>query len=441
MTSTTYAFHTLWGPLDGRIHEPETTPAAGVVVVTGSWLTVKEQMPLRYAEALTERGFTAVTFDFPGFGGSAGALRQAELPGQKVAVIAEIARQVAELGVVPGRKVGHLAVCASAQYALTALAEGAPISALVSVAGWFHDPATVADLYGGPDGVRERLERGRQAAARYLADGTVNTVPAYREGDENAAMFIELDYYADTARGAIPAWNNEMAELSWEPWLRFDGLSPAAADIDTPVLFVHSDDSVLPDNARHLAESIPGATLLWTDGFQTDFYDLDPQVGVAADAAADHFRTHLVESSQVTAPDTLVRLVHAVDRLDWDRVRSCLADTIALDYSELFGEPARATPRDQLVTQWRALLPGFASTQHLLGPLTTDPDDNGLTHANVRAWHYLGDSDPWVVAGHYEVRHDEANRIIALTLRVYHVNGPDDAPQHATERAAREPRH
>lgn len=216
MTSTTYAFHTLWGPLDGRIHEPETTPAAGVVVVTGSWLTVKEQMPLRYAEALTERGFTAVTFDFPGFGGSAGALRQAELPGQKVAVIAEIARQVAELGVVPGRKVGHLAVCASAQYALTALAEGAPISALVSVAGWFHDPATVADLYGGPDGVRERLERGRQAAARYLADGTVNTVPAYREGDENAAMFIELDYYADTARGAIPAWNNEMAELSWD---------------------------------------------------------------------------------------------------------------------------------------------------------------------------------------------------------------------------------
>lgn len=290
---TPYTFYTPWGALDGRIFHPAAEPSA-VIAVTGSWLTVKEQMPARYAAHLADRGFAAVTFDFPGFGGSGGAPRQAEIPAMKSAVITEIARQVASLGLARSRNVGHLAVCASAQYALTAVAQGAPITALACVAGWFHDPETVASLYGGEEGVTERIDRGRAAAARYLADGHVNTVPAYRKGDENAAMFIELDYYADPARGAIPPWRNEMAELSWEPWLRFDGLSAASA-ASVPVLLVHSDDSVLPDNVRAIAERLPQARVAWTDGFQTDFYDLEPQVTYAADAAADHFRRHLPE--------------------------------------------------------------------------------------------------------------------------------------------------
>jgi fermentation-respiration switch protein FrsA (DUF1100 family) len=45
------------------------------VVVTGSWLNVKEQMALVYARALAERGFTAFTYDFSGWGASGGALR------------------------------------------------------------------------------------------------------------------------------------------------------------------------------------------------------------------------------------------------------------------------------------------------------------------------------------------------------------------------------
>ena len=50
------------------------------VVVTGSWLTVKEQMPRTYALRLAEQGITAFTFDFTGFGQSTGAPRQLELP-------------------------------------------------------------------------------------------------------------------------------------------------------------------------------------------------------------------------------------------------------------------------------------------------------------------------------------------------------------------------
>ncbi len=33
---------------------------------------------------------------------------------------------------------------------------------------------------------------------------------------------IELDYYANPRRGAVPEWKNEMAERSWLFWLTFD---------------------------------------------------------------------------------------------------------------------------------------------------------------------------------------------------------------------------
>jgi uncharacterized protein len=59
-------------------------PAA---VITGSWLTVKEQMARTYALRLAGQGITAFTSDFTGFGQSGGAPRQLEQPARKIADI------------------------------------------------------------------------------------------------------------------------------------------------------------------------------------------------------------------------------------------------------------------------------------------------------------------------------------------------------------------
>jgi hypothetical protein len=32
-------------------------------------------------------------------------------------------------------------------------------------------------------------------------------------------MFLDKDYYATPARGNVPAWTNEMAEITWHHWL------------------------------------------------------------------------------------------------------------------------------------------------------------------------------------------------------------------------------
>lgn len=281
--------------LSARIYRntDDFTERQPAVLVTGSWLTVKEQMADRYARVLAERGYTAISFDFSGFGESGGSPRQAEIPPRKVADVAAAARAVTGLSFVRPDSVGYLAICASAQYALRAIADGAALTSFVSVGGWYHDTTSVAPFYGGADGVSERIDRARRALDDYLQAGTVRIVPAYENGNDRAGMFFELDYYASAGRGAVPAWRNEMAEISWLYWLTYDGLSGAAQE-SVPSLFVHSDDCVLPDNARFVQQHVTGPSeLVWAEGTQTDFYDQPTQVELASEAADRHFQETL----------------------------------------------------------------------------------------------------------------------------------------------------
>jgi hypothetical protein len=60
--------------------------------------------------------------------------------------------------------------------------------------------------------------------------------------------------------------------------------------VSTPTLVVHSDDCVLPDNVRAVANDLAGPSdVVWATGSQIDFYDQDEQVSLAVSAAAKHF--------------------------------------------------------------------------------------------------------------------------------------------------------
>jgi fermentation-respiration switch protein FrsA (DUF1100 family) len=281
--------------LVGRVHrnvdnlvDPQPT-----IMVTGSWLTVKEQMPRTYALALGELGYTVFTFDFSGFGESGGTPRQLELPLRKIEDIRAAADFLSTSSFVQGGAAGHLGICASAQYALAAIARGAKIRSYASVAGWYHDTASVAGFYGGVEGVAQRLQRARAAHDSFATNGTVVTVPAYRVGDERAGMWFELDYYADPRRGVVPEWKNEMAEMSWLYWLTFDGLR-AARDVSVPTVMVHGDGCVLPDNARGVYAALRGPKQLeWVAGNQIDFYDQPLQVTQSVAIVDRHFRATL----------------------------------------------------------------------------------------------------------------------------------------------------
>lgn len=300
---TPVIFHSQGIPLSGRFLRNtrslrERQPA---VMVLGSWLTVKEQMATTYGRRFAEAGLTAFTFDFSGFGESHGEPRQAEMPARKIADIRAAAEFLRTVAFVDAERVACVGICASAQYVLAALAQGAPIRSFASVAGWYHDPPSVAPFYGGEAGVEQRLARGREALEKYFRTGELVMVPAYGEGNDRAGMHFRLDYYARPDRGAVPAWKNEMAELTWFYWLAFDGLA-AAERVSAPSLFVHSDDCVFPGHVRQVHDRIKGPKeLVWASGSQIDFYDQPEQVGTALEAVLRWFnRTMGVE--EMTAP-------------------------------------------------------------------------------------------------------------------------------------------
>jgi fermentation-respiration switch protein FrsA (DUF1100 family) len=288
---TPVVFHSHGVPLAGRFFRDGNARAGRqpVVVTMGSWLTVKEQMATTYGRRLAESGYAAFVFDFSGFGESRGEPRQAEMPARKIADIAAAVAFLRTVAFVDPDRIGCVAVCASAQYTLNALADGVPIRSFASVAGWYHDPASVAPFYGGADGVTLRLGRARAAIDRYLKTGEVIMAPAYRDGDDRAGMHFILDYYAAASRGAVPAWRNEMAEMTWHYWLTYDGL--AAADrVATPALFVHADGCVFPEHVRRVHARVSGPkALAWAEGSQIDFYDQPAQVTAALAAITPWF--------------------------------------------------------------------------------------------------------------------------------------------------------
>lgn len=283
---TPVVFHSQGIPLAGRFLRnteslDERQPA---VVVAGSWLTVKEQMASAYGRRLAEAGYTAFVFDFAGFGQSDGEPRQAEIPRRKIENIRAAAEYIRTVPFVDPESVGCVAICASAQYVLAALAEGAPIRSFASVAGWYHDLPSLAPFYGGQPGVARRLGRARDALETYGRHRELVLAPAYADGDERAGMHFRLDYYARPDRGAVPTWRNEMAEMTWFYWFTFDGLA-AAGRVTTPTLFVHSDGCVFPDNVKQVYARVRGPKeLVWTSGAQIDFYDQREQVAQALGA-------------------------------------------------------------------------------------------------------------------------------------------------------------
>jgi fermentation-respiration switch protein FrsA (DUF1100 family) len=291
MFQQSVVFHSRGVPLVGRFFRGDDSLAARepVVIALGSWLTVKEQMATTYAQRLAALGYTTFVFDFSGFGESRGDPRQAELPARKIEDLFAAVDFLRTISFVDPDRIGCLGVCASAQYVLAALARGLDVRSFASVAGWYHDRASVAPFYGGEPGVTARIERARAAVDRYARTGEVALVPAYQDGNERAGMHFRLDYYAAADRGALAAWKNEMAELSWFYWLSFDGL--AAADrVSTPSLFVHSDGCVFPDHVRAIHGRVRGPKrLVWADGAQIDFYDQPGPVGTAVGAARAWF--------------------------------------------------------------------------------------------------------------------------------------------------------
>jgi uncharacterized protein len=282
--------------LQGHLYIPagvSRTRPGQAAVVTGAWMTIKEQMPGRYAHELAQRGIVALAFDFRGWGESGGRLRAMEDPKAKTEDIRAAVAFLATRPDVNPKAITGLGICASAGYMAEAAATTPALRAVAFVAPWLHDRAIVDAVYGGAASVQSLIDTARKAQAKFETTGQQTLVPAASSTDKSAVMF-NVPYYTERDRGLIPQWENRFNVASWEAWLSFDTM-PIAPRIQAPLLMVHSEAAAIPQGARqfYAAVSAPKQQLWLENTSQFDFYDRAPAVTRAADAVAVHFRSSL----------------------------------------------------------------------------------------------------------------------------------------------------
>jgi uncharacterized protein len=279
--------------LVGNLYLPndyqEETKLPGVVV-TGAWTTVKEQMPATYAQAMADRGYAVLAFDFRNWGESGGKERQLENPTNKTQDIIAAANYLTTRPEVDKNNIAGLGICASVGYMADAAVQSKNLKAIALVAPWLHNREIVNEVYGGEKSVQSLIDTSRQAQAKYEATGELSLVPAASNTDKNAVM-QQVPYYTEPDRGAIPEYVNEFNLASWESWLTFDAIK-IANNLTKPVLIVHSEDAAIPQGAKEFYNRLAEEkNELWLENTtQFDFYDSPQAVTQASDAVAKFFR-------------------------------------------------------------------------------------------------------------------------------------------------------
>ena len=262
-------------------------------IITGAWTTVKEQMPANYAEAMADRGYAALIFDFRNWGESEGDNRYLENPANKTEDIVAAADYLATRQEIDPNKIAGLGICASSGYMADAAVQSENIQSIALVAPWLHDREIVNETYGGEEVVQNLIQTSREAEARYEETGEISTVPAASTENENAVMY-QAPYYTEPDRGAIPEYGNEFNLASWEGWLTYDAVS-IADELNKPVQIVHSEAAAIPQGASEFYSRLPGEKeQLWLDGVsQFDFYDSPEAIATASEAIVKHFEQTL----------------------------------------------------------------------------------------------------------------------------------------------------
>ncbi|MCG8373466.1 MAG: nuclear transport factor 2 family protein [Balneolales bacterium] len=267
------------------------------IVVTGSWTSVKEQMPDNYASLLAEKGFIALTFDFTGFGESEGQPRQVEDYTLKIEDIKSALSFLTSHKNVIAAQITGLGVCASAGYMAHAAAQDERIKELVLVAPWLHNPEMARAIYDMRPGGSEALLAAAQAAKqKYAETGTMDYVLAASELDPLSAMYVPenvFDYYLNPAKAAGPYYDNRFAVSSWEPWINFDGIA-AGKSVKQPTFIVHSESGAIPDGARLFYNSLTESkNIVWLNEFnQQQLYHETEAVHTAIDHVVEYLNRH-----------------------------------------------------------------------------------------------------------------------------------------------------
>lgn len=146
------------------------------------------------------------------------------------------------------------------------------------------------------------------------------------------------------------------------------------------------------------------------------------------DDSIDERIRRLVDRSDIS--DVVVRFATAIDTHDWTLFRTCFADTIEADLTELLDVPVRRMPAEEWVAFVASEQDGFVATQHIsTNHVVNIAGDDATCTSYLHAQHcYLNGTGDGTcrVGGRYTytlVRTPEGWRIRAYKLHVFWSEG------------------
>jgi fermentation-respiration switch protein FrsA (DUF1100 family) len=276
--------------LVGNLFLPEGQEPAGVVVAVGPLTSVKEQASGTYAQAMAERGYAALAFDYRSFGESDGRPRQLENPYAHVEDIKSAATALLADDRLASLPLFGVGICFGAGPMVRSVAEDPRFRAFAGVAGVYTDHAKTKARMGAD--YQAKIERGRAAERRWRETGEAEIIPAVAPDGGDVAMPLREAYeFYGTPRGRVPNYVNGYAVQSLAHSVPFD-VRGAADVIDVPVLIVHSERALVPELAHAFYSAVrsPKHELWLTSQGQIDFYDDPTLITPAADAVAEFLR-------------------------------------------------------------------------------------------------------------------------------------------------------
>jgi uncharacterized protein len=285
-TKTRFTFQTEGETSVGDLYLPERDRPAGVVVAVGPLTSVKEQAAGAYAQAMAERGFAALAFDYRYFGESGGRPRQFENPAANIEDIRNAATALLADERLANLPLFGLGICFGAGPMVRAVTEDSRFGAFAGVAGVYTDGAKTRAWMGAA--YQERIDRGRAAEQKWRETGEAETIPAVAPDGGDVAMPLREAYeFYGTPRGQVPNYVNGYAVQSLAYSMPFDARG-AADVIEVPVLIVHSERALVPElaHAFYSAVKSPRQELWLESKGQIDFYDDPELITPAADAVA-----------------------------------------------------------------------------------------------------------------------------------------------------------
>jgi hypothetical protein len=283
---TQFAFDSEGESVVGTLFLPEQREPVGVVVAVGPLTAVKEQAAGNYAQAMAERGYAALAFDYRYFGESGGQPRQFENPEANIEDIRNAATALQADDRLTGLPLFGLGICFGAGPMVRSVAEDSRFRAFAGVAGVYTDNANTKAMMG--DAYQATIDRGRAAEQKWRETGEAETIRAVAPDGGDVAMPLREAYeFYGTPRGQVPNYVNGYAVQSSAYTLPFDARG-AADTIKVPVLIVHSEEALTPDlaHAFYAAVKSPKQELWLQSQGQIDFYDTQRLITPAADAVA-----------------------------------------------------------------------------------------------------------------------------------------------------------